>query len=291
MVFGPLRTPDSSLFIGQAEAFQRFFEGSGLGGYTPFKGAGIGLIVFGFQTAFGGAWDWALVIFQSAMSTLASWLVGGLVLRISGSRWAACLAMLAYGLTLMMSIDLLILRDSLFSSLLSICLVVLVSSALNKSGLSIKAAVLVGCIFPVCFSLREQMIYYCVFFVPLAAMSLRVRLLPWYRALALIVLLLLPSIGARAGLIQLNEAMTGQAVVSTNARTVMLQALLEVAEKQPGLFGGQSPLDRVAQETFSSYEYGEIKLINERMMEKGFSEREIAKLAIDKYSMHGRPFL
>lgn len=280
--FGPLKSPDSGLFINQSIALQSFFQGSGAGNYTTFKGTGLGLIILSLKYAFGDMWEWSLIVLQSVMSIIVSWFIGQFAFSVSRSIWVSCLSMLAHSLTVTMSIDLLILRDSLFSSFLAMAILSLAYSAREKQSIGIAKATLVGCLFAFCFMLREQVIYYSVFFVPIAALCVWKKA-PLPRIMLLVVLFMLPALGVRSGMISLNEAMAGRAVVSTNARTVMLQALLEVAEKQPQLFGGDSPLDQTARSTFSSYEYDEVVWINRKLMDQGFTDSEIATMAIDKY--------
>ena len=62
--------------------------------------------------------------------------------------------------------------------------------------------------------------------------------------------------------------MTGQAVVSANARTVMLQAVLPVARQCPDLFDGDTELDKAARATSESYDFSEVGKLNKLLLSR-----------------------
>ena len=56
--------------------------------------------------------------------------------------------------------------------------------------------------------------------------------------------------------------MTGAAVVSTNSKQVMTQALLDLAKKHPDLYDGDTPFDKAARQSFVRYQFNEVGTMN-----------------------------
>lgn len=310
LIFGPLHAPDTGIYLRQAAGLAEYFSGHPApANYSAFKGTGFGLVVLVFQTAFGENWTWSLVICQIAASFAASLLVawfflvltnrprlGSVDIHHRGSRAVclqtlAALLFLAHNLSLPMAVDQWLLRDSLFSSGLTIVLVTIALFGARRRRLPLPAAVGLGIILAGCFVLREQIIYYGIFFLPLLILSLRRGGSGWPRIALVALLLMVPIAGARQGIIMVNEDLAGQAVVSTNARSVMLQALLEVAEQHPELFDGETALDQIARAEFDDYTFAEVLIVKDKLVkDAGVSEEDAVTMTIAKYFEAWRRF-
>ena len=153
------------------------------------------------------AWEWGLTFFQTGFSLPAF-----------------CFAM--HSLSLPLMIDPWILRDSIVASLLTIFVSYVVWHACEEGPMRWSTALYLGLILGLAATLREQLVYYAIFFLPLVLVSLRAAHASLRHALLILLLLVGPMVLARIGLESWNKTMTGQAVVSANARTVMLQAVL-----------------------------------------------------------------
>jgi hypothetical protein len=140
-----------------------------------------------------------------------------------------------------------------------------------------------GLLLAVAASLREQLALYAIFLVPLVLVWLAAAH-AGVRQVLLVLILFAGAIAlSRVGQSSWNQLMTGDATVSTNARTVMLQAILPVASKHPALFEGNTELDRAARETLRTYRYPEVVQLNRTLRREGLSEHEIGRLAVAKY--------
>jgi len=81
-----------------------------------------------------------------------------------------------------------------------------------------------------------------------------------------------------------NRYRTGEYLVAIVSQTVYLIATLKVAEKVPGVFDGDTPLDRAARLGLSDYDYGDAQLLDERMFRnEGIQAPELMRLAKAKY--------
>lgn len=285
LAFGPIETPDSQVYIRQAAALLEYVRGDGApAGYDAFKGTGFALVLLAFQRGFGEGWTWALVIVQTGLSIIASGLVAWLLFVLTNRPRLAAVLFVIHNLSLAMAVDSWILRDSLFSSTLTIVLVTIALFGVRRRRMSLLAAFGLGAALAFCFVLREQILFYGIFFLPLLLCGLHRGRSSWQRKAVIVILLIAPLLAARQGIVSLNESILGQDVVSTNARSVMLQALLEVAKDHPELFDGDTPLDRLARVELNDYTFAEVQVVKSKLVqEAGVPAPEAATMTIAKY--------
>jgi hypothetical protein len=284
LALGPVETPDSSLYIAQADCILKTLNGAVVPcPAATFKSVGYGFVILSFVKAFGSAWDWGLTFFQTGLSLFSSLLLARASLALTKSFPLAALCFAMHSLSLPLMIDPWILRDSIFASLLTIFISYVVWHVSEESPLRWSAALCLGLILGVAAALREQFVYYAIFFLPLVFVGLRAAHASLTQALVILLLLAGPVVLTRIGLESWNKAMTGQAVVSTNARTVMLQPVLPVARQYTDLFNGDTELDKAARAAFRTYKYSEVVDLNKLLLSRGISPEAISRLAIAKY--------
>ena len=146
-------------------------------------------------------------------------------------------------------IDPWILRDSIVASLLTIFVSYVVWHACEEGPMRWSTALYLGLILGLAATLREQLVYYAIFFLPLVLVSLRAAHASLRHALLILLLLVGPMVLARIGLEIMEQNNDRPGGFSANARTVMLQAALPVARQYPDLFDGDTELDKAARAT------------------------------------------
>ena len=270
LYFGPIETPDSSAYIGQAKCI--FETLAGTSASCPdgaVKSVGYGFVLAASMTIFGPAWDWAVVAIQIGLSFLASFVLARLMLALSGSFALALLTFAMHNLALPLAIDLWILRDSLFASLITISLASCARWALQAERPRGATIFLIGLLFGIASTLREEIVFYGVFFAPLILLWL-LRSVDDKKMVALaLVVVVAPAVLLQFALKGWNQRTTGAAVVSTNSKMVMTQAVLELAKKHPDLYDGDTPLDKAARQSFVRYHYSEVRSIEPATEESG----------------------
>lgn len=282
--FGPVETPDSNRYIQQAECLlDRPGATFDVCREATFKSAGYGFFLAAMMSVFGEGWAWAAVIVQTLLSLLASAFLGRAMLALSGSPPLALAAFAMHNLAMPLNIDLWLLRDSLFASLVTIALSDCLWRALERQRPRLAAALLIGVLFGIASTLREQLLYYGVVFLPLLLLTVRPERAGRSHAILALIALVAPTLLFQQGLRAWNASQWGVQAVSTNARTVMSQAVLEVAQKNPDLYDGGTALDKAARAHLVEYAYGEVVRMNQALRSAGLSDAEISRMAIDKY--------
>ena len=284
LYFGPIETPDSSAYIGQAKCILETLAGTSAS--CPdgaVKSVGYGFVLAASMTIFGPAWDWAIVAIQIGLSFLASFVLARLMLALSGSFALALLTFAMHNLALPLAIDLWILRDSLFASLITISLASCARWALQAERPRGATIFLIGLLFGIASTLREEIVFYGVFFAPLILLWL-LRSVNDKKIVALaLVVVVAPAVLLQFALKGWNQRTTGAAVVSTNSKMVMTQAVLELAKKHPDLYDGDTPLDKAARQSFVRYHYSEVRSIDRLLRNQGISDRRLSQMATSKY--------
>lgn len=281
--FGPVETPDSVTYIRQAECILKTLAaGSPLCPASAFKPAGYGFVLASAMALFGSGWQWGVVALQIGLSFLASFVLARLMLALSGSVALALLVFATHNLALPLNIDLWILRDSLFASAIIIALGSCARLALEPEHPG-GMVWLVGLLLGIGSVLREQIVYYGVFFLPLILLWLARSLSDRRRLAFALVVIVAPTVLLQFALKGWNERMSGSAVVSTNSKTVMTQAVLEVAKRHPELYDGETPLDKGARQFFVRYRYGELSQMNRYLRAQGISDAMLSEMATAKY--------
>lgn len=282
IVFGPSEVPDSGLSILQSNCILGTVS-TPVCGTVAFKSTGYGYVIAAFKIVFGEQWQWSLTITQHLLSLAASAMLARAFFAFTGSLFFSVVLFTVHTLSLPLLIDQWTLRDSFNASLLTIAISLLVIAATRPSPNFIWLLFGVAGLCGLASGLREQLVYYGAFSLPLVALAAHRNWGGWKGSAAAIVIVILPVIVVQQGLRAINQQLAGVEAVSTNARTVMIQGLLDVSKRHPELFDGETPLDRVARQKFVRHVYGEVVQINTQLMRDGLSSEEIGKLAIAKY--------
>ena len=201
LALGPVKTSDLLLYIAQADCILKTLNGA----VAPcragtFKSVGYGFVVLSFMKAFGSAWEWGLTFFQTGFSLLSVLLLARACLALTKSLPLAAFCFAMHSLSLPLMIDPWILRDSIVASLLTIFVSYVVWHACEESPMRWSTALYLGLILGLAATLREQLVYYAIFFLPLVLVSLRAAHASLRHALLILLLLVGPMVLARIGL-------------------------------------------------------------------------------------------
>ena len=244
---------------------------------------GYGFVLAASMVVFGQDWDWAVVAIQIGLSILASLVLARLMLALSGSFALALLTFAMHNLALPLAIDLWILRDSLFASVITISLGSCARWALQAEDPGRTRILFVGLLFGIASALREEIVFYGVFFLPLILLLLLRSVNDKKKIVLALVVVVAPTVLLQVALKGWNQRMTGGAGVSTNSNKVMTQAVLELAKKHPDLYDGDTLLDKAARQSFVRYHYSEVRAINRLLRDQGINASRLSQMVTSKY--------
>lgn len=297
-VYGPAFAPDSGGYVDYARIIlngtlgeQRLEHHTGT---TVFRAIGYPAVIAAAIWLVGESWQWLVVALQIALTLAAAVAVFRLLaVLVRNMRWAVA-GGVAYGISLPLVLDQMILTDSLAASLLAIAACELARHAAAAQRLDAATALGLGLLLAVAFLIREATVLLAgPAILPLALLAAAADRLPggwtglrsvWPRALLGAVLVLLPMLAAQQAYRLWNQQRLGVALVTTAAQTTVPQALTKVARDRPGFFDRAHPFDAAAADTFKTWEFVETwelsKLLHARY---GWTADRIAAAAYDSY--------
>lgn len=247
---------------------------------TLWKPMGYPLLMALARLLLGGQWIWGLFILQSAVSLIAGLFLRRLALAFGLGATAATIAFLMYEFSLPVSTDVLLMADSLYGSLATIMLAMVGQRLQSAKPLSLRIMAGAGVMLLICFFLREVFFYLFVPFglaltLPALAAGVTKR-----RAAMLLLAFCLPTAAGIGGVMAWNNYRVGQPMLTSGGQTAFVVFLQEVAEREPAVFDGDAPLDRVARSMPSnSYE-----TINQELFKQyHLPAPELARLTERKY--------
>ncbi len=175
-----------------------------------------------------------------------------------------------------------ILTDSIHNALTAVALCLLTTPLLTGSRVSATPLILAGCLMALAFLLREANQYLIVCFIPILLVLL-LNEKPRMRALLIFMGFFVPFLVAVEAYKSFNAIRFGERVLTTGGQTVMLQGILSVAKKNPGVFDGDSDLDRIARENLKTYKFADIMQIRQKLHDLGIDGPKLSALAFEKY--------
>jgi len=295
-IYGPVKAPDSDGYIAYAQIIlsgklNALDMEADLAAQTAFRAIGYPAVIAGVIALVGSGWPWLIVALQIGLSLVVIAALYAVMHLLTSRRAWAVLAAVAYGLSLPLVFDQMILTDSLAGSLLLLAVCGLAACILQRRRLRWWGALLVGLLLALTFLLREASLLLAgVGLLPLAlaaAFADRLRQAPWLALLPRIgvaLLVLLPGLLAWQGYRQWNQERFGVAFVTTGAQSTLLQGLAIAAEHDKSVFDTAHDFDRVAAEIFSTYSLDEVWLINARLRrDYGWTADRIAREAYASY--------
>ena len=220
---------------------------------------------------------------QSVLSLLASYAVYRLALTLArGLPWAL-LAALLYSTSMILTYDVSLLSDSLFTNLTVIVVATLAIDYATAVPAGARRLIGLGAIFTVALLMRDAGRYILPLLMLLAAMgAYRDRPVVWL-AVRAGAAFALPAVVVLAAYMAWNQYRAGDTFVTTGGQTVYLNAVVGMAEWAE-VFGGTTPLDRVARELVHRFDQREALDIGRALHQRhGLTAPEIASLAFARY--------
>ncbi|MCX7310077.1 MAG: hypothetical protein NTZ72_19895, partial [Afipia sp.] len=151
--------------------------------------------------------------------------------------------------------------------------------------LPLRAALGAGLALMACFWVREGFAFLVVPFGLALVAPFWLGGMAMRRAVFLLAVFCAPALFSTGVVMVWNKYRTGDYLVAIVSQTVYLLTVLKVAEKVPGVFDGDTPLDRVARTiTLKDHDYGDAQAIDEVLFrDYGIKAPELMRLAQAKY--------
>lgn len=208
-------------------------------------------------------WQWLLTALQILLSvyvTLRLFLVLG---RLCQLRWLAVALALAHATSVTLMFDQFILTDAVnLSALLLATLAMLELSLGERTSWWRLAEIALGFLFA--FLMRDATAMLMWFWLPLLAVALSRSMSVW-RAAAIGVALLAPTLIAKQVYAQWNVLRTGDRFVTTSYQSVLALPLVKAYQFDKTIFGGDNVIDRVARETITRHTFDDVLAMNHRL--------------------------
>lgn len=291
LIYGPIVTPDTGGYVAYAEAMRSsraWLSDAGLlQSAVPIlalRTIGYPALIVASMAVAGDAWPYLLVLAQCALSLAAGYVLYRLALELSFKPLLALVATIAFMLSLPLTYDQTLLTDSFYTSLIVLAVVALTRGAAERRPLSWRQAALAGTLFVFAFLLRDSMQVMVLALLPLVA--LRVWLhgrKQWRWSLVCCVAILVPLFVAAEAYKEWNAYRTDERFVTTVAQITVIHGLAKIAPTDPGLFAGNTPLDRVGTRLFRVDPFGETAAANNELFKEGYKATDIARMAFAHY--------
>lgn len=279
VAYGPTIMPDSSGYTEFADfILAGRLAGPGLteGDFpaTLFRIAGYPAVIAAAKIVAGDHALWLVALVQFAVSLVATIFVYRLARGFGLGTGLALLAAAAQATSLPLSLDQVIITDSLNGSILTIATCALAGAILTRR-LSVAAAIGSGIALAAAFLLREATLFLAIGFLPLACAAAFAHRFtdgngektrePLWRGTVKLVCILAPLLLVQQAYREWNRARVGVPIITTAAQTAILAAVAQAARVDPAIFSRDTPLDRVARTTLRTYDFTEIRQINQRL--------------------------
>jgi hypothetical protein len=282
LVFGAVETPDSGGYIHYAKQLLAGPLPSGQELLTEapapvslFRTAGYPMLIAASHALFGSGWKVALVLLQIAMHAALGVTAYRTAMLLRLPRPLALLAALlpSIGLGLVMQIS--ILTDAIYATLLGGAALLLIQATLRPAGAS---PLIIGLLLAGAMLLREATLFIAVGFVPAVWLAF-----PAGRRLRSFGLAFLPILIVSGAMAAIGFARSGYPVITTTPQVVMVQALLPLIKQELPVFDGDDLFDRTARDTLRGDDYGMINELNRKLFLAGLTAPEIADIAKRRY--------
>ena len=246
IAFGPTIAPDSRDYIGYADqilsgAFRHVDLASEAIPLTLYRPIGYPAVVAAAKTIAPAHWAEAVVLFQFAVSLVATVMVYRLARCFGLGGWLSLGVAAAYATSLQFVLDQTIASDGLCASTLTIAACMLAELALRGTTPRPLMLLGAGALIAVSFLLRDVIAYVALGLAPLAVASVA-GARGWLRRAAAFALVFVPLIGSYVGYVEWNRSRVGAAVVTTVAQWSLLDPLVRASRYDPTFFSGDDPI-------------------------------------------------
>ena len=249
LAFGPASQNDTTDYVGYADAilsgeFHHVDLATDPMPITLRRPIGYPAVIAAAKIVTGSDWGWAVVLFQYAVSLLATAMVYRLARAFHLGVWLSIGVVAAQATAMQFVVDQAVLSDSLTGSTVTIATCILGLIALRREPVSLLVYLGAGGLIAAAVLIRDVIAYVAVGLIPLAAAAALAegsRL----RQLVAGALVFLPLIATNVAYVEWNRARVGAPVVTSNSQAALFGALFEAARYDPSIFSGSTPIDEV----------------------------------------------
>lgn len=228
--------------------------------------------------------DTVTIVMQTILSLIAAYYVWELGYAFTASRFLSALSSMIF-LSLNSLYDLSILTDSIYNSLYTILLCLLVTKAIKRRTYSIHQLAMLGSLGAASVLVRESGLYFLVFLIPLLVFQL-VKILPNAERIVLQVMVFLtPVILVVTLYAGWNYYRSGYAFITTGAQTAIMTPIVGLGQYGVNVFEGETPLDQVGRRIVKKYQFEpEVWQINDALFRNyQYTAYDIAAAAKKKF--------
>jgi hypothetical protein len=255
--FGPTIAPDSRDYIDYADqilsgAFRHVDLVNDALPLTLYRPIGYPAVIAAAKIIAPAHWAWAVILFQFAVSLVATAMVYRLARRFGLGLWLGLGVAAAYATSLQFVVDQAIASDSLCATTFTIAACTLAEVALRRAPPLPQVLLGVGALIAASFLTRDVIAFVALGLVPLAAATVR-GANGWLRRAAAFALVFLPLIGTYSGYLEWNRSRVGAAVVTSVAQWSLLDPLVRASRYDPTFFSGDSPIAQVGRRVAKNF--------------------------------------
>jgi hypothetical protein len=226
-----------------------------------FRPIGYPAVIALTKLAFGDGWQIGVVLLQIGMSVYAALRFAQLMTELGLRSTMVVVATLGLATSQIMLLDQTIMTDSLYTSFLTLAIILIVHCALHRSA-SIASIVQIGSLLTLCFLFRDASAMLFLALIPAIWLSYWVATASIWRSVACTLLVLLPLLVAVSGYRSWNDMRTGEAFVTTAAHTNMIYALLGAYRINPAVFDRDEPIDKAVRLHAKDWAYDDVIAIS-----------------------------
>jgi hypothetical protein len=281
-LFGPAIAPDSRDYIDYADqiltgAFRHVDLARDAIPLTLYRPIGYPAVIAAAKLIAPIHWAWAVVLFQFAVSLVATGMVYRLARLFGLGTWISLGVAAAYATSLQFVVDQAIVSDSLCAAAFTIAACILAELSLRREPPRPLMLLATGALIAAAFLMRDVIAFVALGLIPLAAAAAmgaagRVR-----RATAF-VLIFLPLIGCYLGYVEWNRSRVGAAVVTTVAQWSLLDPLVRASRYDPTIFSGDGAIAQAGRRVAKSFTLDESLEANKILRrEYGWDAARIAR--------------
>lgn len=259
--FGPAIAPDTRDYVDYADqilsaAFRHVDLAQDAIPLTLYRPIGYPAVIAAAKIIAPAHWSWAVVLFQFAVSLVATAMVYRLARVFGLGLWLGLGVAAAYATSLQFVVDQAIVSDSLCATTLTVATCILAEVALRRAPPRALVLLAAGVLIAASFLIRDVIAFIALGLVPLVAASVA-GAHGWPRRAVAFVLVFLPLIGSYLGYAEWNRSRVGAAVVTTVAQWSLLDPLVRASRYDPTLFSGDDPLAQVGRRVAKNFTLGE----------------------------------
>jgi hypothetical protein len=260
LAFGPASQNDTTDYVGYADAilsgqFRHVDLATDPMPITLRRPIGYPAVIAAAKIVTGSYWAWAVVLFQYAVSLLATAMVYRLARAFHLGVWLSLCVVAAQATAMQFVVDQAVLSDSLTGSTMTIATCILGLITLRREPTSLLVYLGAGALIAAAFLIRDVIAYVAVGLVPLAAAAALVeRSRPRQWAAGAVVFL--PLIATNIAYVEWNRTRVGAPVVTSTSQAALFGALIEAAHFDHSIFSGSTPIDQVGRILLKDMEAG-----------------------------------